>query len=297
MQFISLRLLQRCVAASFTGFMLCIPLLATAMPAPGFDIWRVSLEGEFEPENLTDRPGYDNQPAFESETGLLFTRQAGQQTDLVRMNIESGDVAVILETPESEYSPTLTPRGTISTVRVALDGVQQLWELVPGDSRYSPLLAGVEGVGYHLWLEKNKVALFIVNDPPELHIADLAADLASANVLIAARNIGRSMQRIPGAPNAFAFIEPDNDGQPWIKEFDLQTRKLTRIAPVLEGSQDFVFHPDGRLLMASGKTVYAWKEEKWVSLERFDSLPGAISRMAFSPSGRQLALVVAETSL
>lgn len=292
MRFMSLRVLQRNVAVTFTGLMLAAPLVVTAMPAPGFDIWRVSLDGEFEPRNLTSRPGYDNQPAFENENELLFTRQVDQQTDLARMDIESGETSVILETPESEYSPTPTPRGTISTVRVALDGVQQLWELVPGDSRYSPLLAGVEGVGYHLWLEKNQVALFIVKDPAELHIADLT----TGKVLIAAKDIGRSMQLIPGSPDAFAFIEPGSDGQSWIKEFDLRTRKLTRIAPVLEGSQDFVFHPDGRLLMASGKTVYAWKEGKWMSLARFDSLPGAISRMAFSPSGRQLALVVAETA-
>ena len=271
--------------------------LGTAVPAvaapapPGFDIWVASLQGEPQLRNVTSRPGYDNQPTFESEQVLLFTRLGeGEQTDLARLDLGTGEITPLLETPQSEYSPTPNARGTVSTVRVSLDGVQQLWELEKGADRYSPLLPAIEGVGYHLWLDPRQVALFIVKQPSELHIANLE----TGKVMIVAKDIGRSMQRPPGTRNALAFIEPGQDEQRWIKKLDLDTQRLTPIVPVLEGSQDFAYLPDGRLLMAHGKQVFAWQAGEWQVFASYPDLPGEISRIAISPSGSRVALVVAE---
>lgn len=278
--------------AILSMLLLCLAAPATAAPAPpGFDIWLVNLQGEPRLQNLTSRPGYDNQPVFEDEETLLFTRLGdGTQTDLARLDIDTGEIKPLLETPESEYSPTPNSRGTVSTVRVSLDGVQQLWELEKGADRYSPLLAAIEGVGYHLWLDARQVALFIVKQPSELHIANLE----TGKVMVVAKDIGRSMQRPPGTRNAIAFIEPGQDGQRWIKKLDMDTQRITPIAPVLQGSQDFAYLPDGRLLMASGKRVFAWQAGEWQALATFSDLPGDISRLAVSPSGDTLAMVVAE---
>lgn len=284
MKMTSIRILS-CIA------MVVAPVVQAMPEPPGSDIWLATMAGERRLENLTGRPGYDNQPAFEDADTLLYTRfSEGGQTDLVRMELASGAVTPLLETPESEYSPTPSPRGSISTVRVALDGVQQLWELPPGASRYEPLLAGIEGVGYHLWLDPRKVALFIVAQPSELHIANLE----TGEVLVVAKDIGRSLQQPPGTRNALSFIEPGTEGRRWIKKLDLDSQRLTPIAPVLEGSQDFAYLPDGRIVMASGKTVHAWQEGKWQELASYPELPGDISRIAVSPSGDSLALVVAE---
>lgn len=286
-------MLKRRLATVVATMLLAAHGIAHAAPQPpGFDIWLAPVSGEGELRNLTSRPGYDNQPAFESENRILFTRIADDvpQTDLARLDIASGEVSPLLVTPESEYSPTPNDRGTVSAVRVSMDGVQQLWELPPGADRYEPLLAGIEGVGYHLWLDPQRVALFIVEQPSELHIANLD----TGKVLVLAKDIGRSMHRPPGTRNVIAFTEPGQEGKRWIKTLDLDERKLVPVAPVLEGSQDFAYLPDGRIVMASGKTVYAWQQGKWQELAAFPDLPGDISRIAVSPSGERLALVVAE---
>lgn len=282
-------LLKTCALAAS---LIATPLLAAPEP-PGFDIWLAPVDGDGVLRNLTSRPGYDNQPVFESGSSLLFTRLGeGAQTDLARLDIDSGEVTPLLVTPQSEYSPTPNDRGTISTVRVSLDGIQQLWELPPGADRYEPLLAGIEGVGYHLWLDPRRVALFIVKQPSELHVANLE----TGKVMVMAKDIGRSLQRPPGTRNVIAFTEPGQDGQRWIKRLDLDERRLARVAPVLDDSQDFAFLPDGRVVMASGRSVHAWQQGEWQRLATYPDLPGEITRIAVSPSGKQFALVVAEGS-
>ena len=56
-----------------------------AQPPPSTDIWlaRLSDTGIEQPINITNRPGYDNQPSFTPDgKGLLFTRSTGAHTDI-----------------------------------------------------------------------------------------------------------------------------------------------------------------------------------------------------------------------
>lgn len=74
---------------------------------------------------------YDNRPAFTPDgTGLLFTstRGGGTQTDISRYDIMSGETMRVTSTPESEYSPTVTPdEAHVSVIRVEADGTPRLW--------------------------------------------------------------------------------------------------------------------------------------------------------------------------
>ena len=75
--------------------------------------------------NITNSPGYDNQPSFTPDgRGILFTsiRGGGTQTDIYRYDVASGAIARVTDTPESEYSATVTPDGAhISVIRVEAD--------------------------------------------------------------------------------------------------------------------------------------------------------------------------------
>src|SRR5262249_14975831 len=57
------------------------------------------------PENITNNPGYDNQPFFTADGGILFTSIRGPagttQTDIYRYDIASKRVMPITQTPES----------------------------------------------------------------------------------------------------------------------------------------------------------------------------------------------------
>lgn len=265
-------------------------------PPPGTDIWLADAVIESghlrlsEARNLTSRAGYDNQPAFLPDGTLLYTAaQADGQTDAWRLSAD-GTSGALLATPQSEYSPTPVPGGGISVVRVALDGTQQLWWLPPGGSEYQLLFPLIEGVGYHAWLDAERVALFLVREPSELHVASRR----DGEVLVLARDIGRSLHAVPGATDALAFIEAGSDGKPWIKRYDFADRRIVPLAPALADSQDFAFLPDGTLLMASGREIHAFRDEQWQRIAVFEELPGEITRLAVSPDGSRLAFVAGE---
>lgn len=269
---------------------------ASVIP-PGSDIWIVDLQATAEgldasaPRNLTARRGYDNQPMFLTGHSLLFTSDANGQADAWRYDLATGEAAPVLMTPESEYSPTAAPQGELSVVRVDMNGVQQLAMLAPGASGYEIVFPMLEGIGYHAWLDGENVALFMVRDPvSELHIANRR----SGDVMVLAKNIGRCLLPVPGSPGSMAFVEPGSDGKRWIKQLDFAARRITELAPAIEGSEDFAMLPDGRLIMASGHALLVREGGAWQEFASFESLPGDISRLALSPDGARLAFVVAE---
>src|SRR5258707_11489719 len=135
-------------------------VLQTAAPPPDTEIYLAPLSmsgGRLTvgpPVNITSSPGYDNQPSFAPDgRSVLFTSlRGGAQTDIYRYDIAAGRVARVTNTPESEYSPTVTPDGAhISVIRVEADGTQRLWRFTMDGTEPELVLADVKPVGYHAW--------------------------------------------------------------------------------------------------------------------------------------------------
>ena len=270
----------------------------TAAPIPGTDIWVAALDlsGDTpslgDARQLTPRPGYDNQPFFVSEQELLYTSMREGQTDIWRLDLRDGATHVLRETPESEYSPQRTPAGDITVVQVSQGGVQQLARLNETETQrgFETIFPDIEGVGYQAWLDADRVALFLIRDTAELHIANRS----SGSVANLASEIGRSLVTRAAVPGVVLFSEPDKTGKYFIKSLDFDARKIRTLAPHLEGSMDFTVTPDGTLLMAAKDTVYRWSGDSWQALKTFSNVPGEITRLAVSPSGRKLVFVALE---
>src|SRR5712671_3589767 len=152
---------------------------ATAPPDTEIHLALLSMPGgQFTlgpPVNITANPGYDNQPSFAPDgRSLLFTSiRGGTQTDIYRYDIAAGRVARVTNTPESEYSPTVTPDGAhISVIRVEADGTQRLWRFTMDGTQPELVLADVKPVGYHAWGDDHTLALFVLGQPATLQIAD-----------------------------------------------------------------------------------------------------------------------------
>ena len=111
------------VFAAFAG-------TATAQ-APSTDIFILPVDGVDvgAPHRVTDREGYDNQPKFLPDgRALVYSSLQDGGTDIYRYDLASGETRLIVDTPESEYSPTPIPgREAISVVRDYGDLKQQLW--------------------------------------------------------------------------------------------------------------------------------------------------------------------------
>jgi len=282
-----------------------IPLLLflaapVSAQAPGTEIYLVPLSRSAggirtgTPVNLTNRPGYDNQPAFATDSrALYFTSQRDGQTDLFRIDFREGKPAAtvrITESPESEYSPTLMPSGTgLSAIVVERDSTQRLWAFELNGKPEGPLFPAIKPVGYHAWVGPETLYLFVLGSPATLQRAELRTGQAT----IVGRDIGRTIAPIPGL-QAVSFLQRDSSGG-MITEIDLGSGRQSPVAKLPEGGTEFfAWTPAGELLAARGNVLYvrARGDREWREVQAF-SEPGLqrISRLAVSPDGGFLAMV------
>lgn len=284
--------------ALLLAVLLAVPAVHAQAP-PGTDILLIEMpllphEARAPlPEQLTNRPGYDNQPTFTPDGRyLLYTaiRDDGQ-ADIYRIDLAQRTHTRLTHTPESEYSPTILPDADgFSVVRVEADTTQRLWAFDWAGEQPTLLLPEVAPVGYHAWADTQTVALFVLGEPPTLQLVDIRTGRADT----VARDIGRSLHKVPGRA-AVSFVQKTESG-PWkIMLVDLETRAITPLAETLPGREDYAWTPDGRLLMADGAVLYLFDFDAgtWQPLADLESSGVAeITRLAVSPAGNLLALVV-----
>ena len=267
---------------------------------PDTDIFLVDLTPKShplvvgKPVNITQRKGYDNQPSFTPNgKSLLYTAlQEDGQTDIYRYDIQQKSTTRLTQTPESEYSPIVTPdTAYFSVIRVERASKQRLWKFpIAGSDAPTLILENVKPVGYHCWLTADSLALFILGKPNSLQLARVSTgDTARIE-----GSIGRSLHKIPGK-NALSFIHKRTPTDWEINQLDLTTYLTTRIAPALNGSEDFVWTPDGLLLMCQGAGLYQFNptsDLRWTQLADFSSLGiRQLTRLAIDREGKRLALV------
>jgi hypothetical protein len=241
--------------------------------------------------NATARPGYDNQPGWLSDSsGFLYASQREDgQTDIYRYELATRQSVRVCATRESEYSPTAMPDGRFSTVRVEMDGTQRLWSLsLQGDDERL-LLPDVSPVGYHAWSGAD-LALFVLGEPHSLHLAR-PGEPGSRLIW---PDIGRSLQPHPDG-RRISFVAQENGLPARILLLDPASGETQQLAPTVQGGQDHVWTPWGALWMTSGTALVEWNGERWVQLVDWHA-PSAteLSRLAVSPDGQWLALVVSE---
>jgi WD40-like Beta Propeller Repeat len=245
------------------------------------------------PARVTDRDGYDNQPAFTADgTALLYTSIRDGQADTYRHDLRTGEASRVTATAESEYSPTPWPGrgGRFSVVRVEADSTQRLWSFEPDGSDPRLVLHDVAPVGYHAWIDPDRLALFVLGDPPTLRLADTRRGFAR----VVARGIGRSIQAIPGRA-AVTFTQAVGE-QWWIREYDVERRQIRSVARMQGPDEYHAWTPGGSLLAAHGTGLYQWHDAgtgEWrLVADLAESGLGRVTRVAVSPDGRRLAVVV-----
>ncbi len=242
--------------------------------------------------NLTDRDGYDNQPAFFPDgTSLMYTSQRAGQTDIYEVDLASRATRPLTRTPESEYSPQFLPDGSgFSVVRVESDGTQRLWSFPFDGAAPSRIAPRAKGIGYYAWLDASTLAAFVLGEPPTLRLLKLS----SGDDRAVASGIGRCLHEVPGT-HEISFTAADGDGVA-IYAYDPATGKTRRLAPASPSEEhDDAWTPDGTLVAGVGSVLFRLKPGRDVSWIRFADLSRAgvlgITRLAVGPAGRTLAFV------
>lgn len=288
--------------------LLCV--LATPLhpqvPAPAPDVFLVGIRAQSTGKgleltgavrNVTNHDGYDNQPSWSSNGRyLLFTAvRDGAQADIFRYEVETGTTERLTHSaPESEYSArTSLDGGSITVVRVEKDSTQRLWKIPMGPEAPTPILPSLKPAGYYAWASPSLVAVFVLGNPNAL----VLGDVTTGKIDTVARNVGRSLHRIPGTDH-ISYTERTADGATWVQDLDPALRSATRLARLPAGVEDYAWTPGGSIITSDGAgTLLAWSGDAWQRIGDLASEGlGSISRLSVSPNTDWIAVVAVPAS-
>ena len=248
------------------------------------------------PVNITNHKGYDNQPFFHPDKPILYYSSFNDDSraDIRSYDYKTKKTISITETPEKEYSPTVTlDKQSLSCIIQRDNGAQDLGKY-PIDGGEPTVIIDNLTVGYHVWADNSHVGLFVLGTPNTLHYVLLPMKRDT----VLAQNIGRSLHRVPGE-SAISFIQKISDNEWRIKKLNTQTMKISDVGVTVTGHEDLAWLSDGKILMSDGPKLFfmqptkgpGWNEVKVVS--GTEVLKG-VTRLAVSQDGKKLAVVVTE---
>lgn len=309
---------RRTLLALGLGFALAPAMAADARPEIAIVLARLDLAGGRVQDvvNITPGPGTRIQPSFTRDgRAVLFAAERHGSNNIYRHDIASGQTTPVTDTPHKLYSPTPLPDGSgFSAIRVVdadpAYGIESkqpsLWRFGWDGKEVAPVVP-VMRVGYHAWVDEQRLALFIVDDVPErnAHRAVLFNRATGQSTPLTDKP-GRSLGRT--ADGRQALYVDQADPAHWHicarGEGDSQPRVLVETPVGPEGEKDpqrsqyFAALPDGSVMMARGALLLRWDGKAGGAFAPFAELPGlggAIRNITASPDGRRLAFSVLMT--
>jgi Tol biopolymer transport system component len=245
-----------------------------------------------EAENISARPGYDNQPSFSSgsSTLLYVAVMDSVQSDIMEYDPEGKISRLLISTPESEYSPVFTPDGkAISVVRVDFDAGQRFYTLSPEYPFEPTLIPNTDSVGYYCWLNDSLLAMFLVGERFALTV--LNVNTTERNLI--RYDIGRCLKLSPDR-NSLYFLDK-SDSLNWkIAAMSIQGGEVKTVCDALGKNEDFALLPDGTILMGNEGKLYirnTAKHSDWKLSRDYTASIGSFYRISVNESGTRIAFV------
>jgi hypothetical protein len=275
--------------------------LTLSAQMPDTDIWLFKIEkkeGKYNyanPFNITNTPGYDNQPVFSKDNKVVYyvTIKETNQVEIYSYHIGNKAKIRITHTPESEYSPTLNSENDLmSCVVVLLDSSQQIYNYdLSGKVAPSPLSKGnsnPDSVGYFTFLNRDTVLYYKLTEPHSLRAWDM---ISNKDVWIC-NHPTRSIKKIGSSSKFMYGIKDSVSTQFRIYNPSLRESSLYATYPSL--NEDFIWHHELGLIKSEGADLLRYNEstKNWEVLFSFSSLGiKKITRFVFDSKTKQLAIV------
>ena len=256
-------------------------------------VWANSSVTIGAPVNISNNPGYDNQPSFlpDSSAVLFASNRDNKQNDIYKYDIATKQVVQLTKTDENEYSPLVAPDGKSF---LCVHGTEQSIFRYDMDGSH-PRLAYKHGdalIGYHVWTSPTEFAAFILAGTGTTQSLQVINTVTGKGQIIET-NTGRSLLHRVGH-NTISFVSKTDPEKWMIKEFDITTHAVSATTETVPKSEDLTWLPDGRILMASGSKLFAWQAGTpgWTEIADL-SAAGVkrITRLAASRDGKYLAIV------
>lgn len=276
---------------------------------PGTDIYLYALAWDGDTPTLGPAigrigdEGYDNQPFFTYDGGVLFTA-AGEteNTDIWRYDLASQALTQLTDTPNaSEYSPKVPPsQGDLSYLYQPPGGYAGNAYLADAGNADPRAAHDLAPVGYYEFSgDMRYVATFYLGEPGSeepftLQMIDRSTTPETVTQI--AENPGRTFWRNPRGTGVYHSIG-DEDGNHTVHYLDFRTAEDTALFPLPAGVQDFVsvgLPNDGvAFLSTQDGQLVSWDGDAWTAVGDLSALAG-ITRLAVSPDGNTIAIVAEE---
>lgn len=241
------------------------------------------------PQNISNREGYDNQPSFAADKRSLYyvSIREDKQADIYQFDLKKKLSNRFTSSKESEYSPTVTgDKHQLATVMVEKDSTQRL-HFLNGLTGLDEGVLDVDSIGYFTFLNTDTLVYYKLTQPHSLriHSRSTKEDHWLCNQPI--RNFK--------AVNRHCVIYGIKDSvSVACYKYDLQLQRAQRFAEYPAGSEDIYWDDQLGLLRSEGTSILRYDEIKqtWTLLYDLSSFGlRKITRFCFDPQRKYLAVV------
>lgn len=281
------------------GLLLLLPGFPALAQVPETDIWLFNLEKKenvwqaVNPINITNRPGYDNQPAFtiDGKSILYVSIREDKQADIYRYDIKSKLQTNLTKSKVSEYSPTILPdESGFSAVVVEADSAQRVWN-IGFDGSFMTFPSDVtDSVGYHTWLNTDTLLYYKLTEPHSLH----ALNIKTGKDVWICDHPSRAFRKLEGSSQFIYAIKKEKEQLLEFRIYKPATKESRVYATYPSLNEDFIWHKELGLVKAENADLLRFNEKtgKWETLFSF---AGAgikkITRFAFDVKNKRLVIV------
>lgn len=243
--------------------------------------------------NVSNNPGYDNQPSFIYEDILLFAGNNDGQTDIAQYNIETKIRSWLnTQTEGGEYSPQQLPfEDGVAAVRLDLDGLQRLYTYNSFNENPVMVIDGL-AVAYFLFYNDNILISAVLGDGTlDLVISNLNKKTNDTLLL----DVGRSIHKVPFKKSiSYTVINEEKNHDLYLLDIggDLESYFVCQL-PI--GVQDYTWLNETQIIIGSKNKLYVYDTldiQEWKEVASLEDYQIAnITRLAVSPKGTKLAVV------
>ena len=259
------------------------------------DIWLFKLKRNknelllVNPINITNRPGYDNQPSFSNDSKKIFfvSVKNDNQSDIYCYHISKKTTLQLTNTTESEYSPYLNQNSNyLNSVVVEKDSSQRI-HFINSLNGLSEKKIDIDSVGYYTFLNSDTVLHYKLTSPHSLrcYVISSNKDFWLAN------NPIRAFKTI----NRYSFIYGIKDSlKVTYYNYDFRLQKAEKYAQYNSLNEDFIWHQQFGLIKSEGNKLWRFdeKNQNWILFYDLSSFGiKKISRFTFDPKNKFLVVV------
>jgi hypothetical protein len=246
-------------------------------------------------ENMTNHPGYDNQPFFHPDKPLIYysSSDTSGRTDIVEYNYNTKSSRKLTNTSEREYSPTVTPDKKFISCIIQRDNGQQDLGKYPVDGGDPVIIINTLKIGYHAWADDTHLLMFVLGEPNTLN----SYSTSEKKGFIINDSIGRSIHRVPRS-SFVSFVDKGRSAKWIIKKISLEDGIVEPVVETLPQREDLAWTNDGVILMSDGEKIFFLKPGKKQNWKQAEYQSGtsikSITRLAINREGTKLAVVVSQ---